>query len=90
MKAYIMNNITLKNLDEPLKKRLEQRAIAHGHTVEEEIKLILQTAIPPSPTPPKNLTAAIEQRFAHLEDFELPKIKREPMRNLPQFEDEES
>jgi len=82
-----MNNITLKNLDGPLKKRLEQRAIAHGHTLEEEIKLILQTALTTSPNPPQNLTAAIEQRFAHLEDFELPIIEREPMRNIPQFED---
>jgi len=33
-----------------------------------------------------NLAAAIEKRFAHLGDFELPKIPREAMREPPNFE----
>lgn len=84
-----MDNIIINNLDESLKKRLEQRATARGHSLEEEIKLILQTTLNTEATQAQNLTAAIEQRFAHLEAFKLPEVKRDPMRPIPQFEVEE-
>lgn len=36
---------------------------------------------------PLNLALAIERRFAHFGDFELPTIAREPLREPPQFEE---
>ncbi|MBW4671272.1 MAG: hypothetical protein KME60_28595 [Cyanomargarita calcarea GSE-NOS-MK-12-04C] len=52
----------------------------HGHTIEAEIKAILQSVLAPELSPKINLAAAIENRFANLGDFELPEITREPMR----------
>jgi hypothetical protein len=43
-----------------------------------------------APEPKLNLAEAIEKRFAHLGDFELPEITREPMRAAPNFEFTES
>jgi len=80
-----MPNITLHQLEPDLTNRLEQRATAHGHTIEAEIKAILQTALAPKP----NLVEAIEKHFAHLGDFEIPEITREPMREPPNFEADE-
>jgi hypothetical protein len=39
-----------------------------------------------TPKPKLNLAADIEKRFAHLVNFELPEIPREPIRPLPNFE----
>jgi antitoxin FitA len=81
-----MSNITLHQLEPDLTQRLEQRAIANGHSIEAEIKAILQNVLASdTPTEP-NLAKAIEKHFVHLDDFELPEITREPMRTTPTFE----
>jgi antitoxin FitA len=80
-----MSNITLYQLEPDLTKLIEQRANEHGRTIEAEIKAILQTALSPRP----NLVEAIERHFAHLGDFEIPEITREPMREPPNFQADE-
>lgn len=86
-----MSTITIHQLDPDIAQQLEQRAAAHGYTIETEIKAILKSVLTsePTPTPRLNLAEAIKQRFAPLGGFELPEIIREPMREPPSFETDE-
>lgn len=72
-----MSKITIHQLEPTLAKLLEQRAAQHGHTIEAEIKAILLSVLNPKPTTQINLSTAINQRFAHLGDFDIPEITRE-------------
>lgn len=83
----IMNSITIQNFDDNLKNRLQKRAEYYGRSLEEEAREILRTVLIENSIEPLNLALAIEQRFAHFEDFELPTINREPLRESPNFED---
>ena len=85
-----MSNITLHQLEPDLARRLEQRAIEHGHSIEAEIKDILQRVLDSEAATKPNLAEAIEKHFAHLGDFDLPEITREPMRTVPNFESAEA
>jgi len=76
-----MSDITIHQLEPSLTICLEQRAAQHGHTIEAEIKAILHSVL--NPKPQNNLSTAIDQRFAHLGDFDIPKTTREPIRNAP-------
>jgi plasmid stability protein len=40
-----MASITIRNIDETLKERLRIRAAQHGHSMEEEARIILRRAI---------------------------------------------
>lgn len=82
-----MTNITIYNLDDDLKSRLQQRAEYHGRSLEEEAKEILCAVLIRNTEEPLNLALAIERRFANLGDFELPTIPREPLREPPDFQD---
>ncbi len=81
-----MSSITIRNLDEGLKKRLRIRAAEHGRSMEEEVREILRQAMAER-APPKNLAAAIRARVADLGGVELELPPREPMREPPSFED---
>jgi len=84
----IMTSITISNLDESLLSRLQKRAEDSGLSLEEEVKEILQAALlTEKNSQPLNLAEAIERGFAHLGEFEIPTIVREPMREHPNFED---
>jgi plasmid stability protein len=82
-----MNNITIQNFDDDLKNRLQKRAEYYGRSLEEEAKEILRAVLTENALEPLNLALAIERRFAHFGDFELPNIAREPLREPPNFED---
>lgn len=82
-----MNNITIQNFDDELKNRLQKRAEHFGRSLEEEAKEILRAVLTGTTLNPLNLALAIEQRFAHFGDFELPTITREPLREPPNFKD---
>ena len=41
-----MRNLTVRNLDEDLKQRLEEQAAKHGCSMEEEARRILAAALP--------------------------------------------
>ncbi len=79
-----MASMTIRNLDDDIKQRLRVQAAEHGHSMEEEARAILRTALT-EPAPPINLTRAIRTRFAPLGGVELDIPPREPMRDLPQF-----
>ena len=77
-----MASITIRNLDEDLKRRLRIRAAEHGRSMEEEAREILRVVIG-EPTPPADLAAAIRSRIAALGGAELDIPPREPMREPP-------
>jgi antitoxin FitA len=80
-----MPNIVIHHLEADLSKRLEQRAAQHGHTIEAEVKAILHSVLTAESSTQPNLTTAIDRRFAHLGDFEIPEITREQMRTRAIF-----
>ncbi|HLY56455.1 MAG TPA: plasmid stabilization protein [Stellaceae bacterium] len=80
-----MANITIRNLDEPLKARLRVQAAVHGRSMEEEARAILRTALNRETVPPPNPAAAIRARFAKLGGVDLPETPREKMREPPDF-----
>ena len=80
-----MASMTIRNLDDDIKKRLRIQAAEHGHSMEEEARAILRAALT-KPGCPTNLARAIRARFAPLGGVELEIPPREPMRELPRFD----
>ncbi|HLO87278.1 MAG TPA: plasmid stability protein [Nostocaceae cyanobacterium] len=81
-----MADITISNLDDNIKLRLQKRAEKHGRFLEEEAKEILRIFLTENYDDSLNLANLIERRFAKFGDFELPEIHREPIRNISLFE----
>ncbi|MCC5622264.1 plasmid stability protein [Nostoc sp. CHAB 5715] len=82
-----MSNITISNLDDDIKYRLQKRAEKHGRSLEEEAREILYLALTKNHNHRFNLANILEERFANLGDFELPEIPREPIRTVSTFEE---
>ena len=79
-----MASITIRNLDDGLKRRLLVRAAQNGRSMEEEARDILRRTVGEAP-PPKDLGRAIHARFAALGGVELELPERSPMRPPPGF-----
>ena len=82
-----MANITIRNLDDGLKRRLRVQAAIHGRSMEEEAREILRDALNRAADTPRNLGSAIHELFAPLGGFEMPDIPREPIREPPSFDE---
>ena len=80
-----MASITIRNLDDDVKRRLRVRAAEHGRSMEEEARDILRQVVG-QPSAPKNLGHAIHTRFAALSGIDMPPAHRSPMRPTPVFE----
>jgi len=80
-----MTSITIRNLDEPLKRRLRVQAAMHGRSMEDEARNILRGALNQESVQPVNLAVAIRARFAPLGGVELPETPRDPLREPPDF-----
>lgn len=82
-----MTNIILEELEPQLTERLQQRATQNGRTIEAEITAILSTAlqIESDTNFTQDLATSIAQRFANFEEFEIPAIPREAIREAPTF-----
>lgn len=65
-----MGTITIRNLDDQLKHRLQLRAAKHGHSMEAEAREILEAAIN-DPDQPDNLVDALLDRFGSIGGVEL-------------------
>jgi plasmid stability protein len=76
-------SITIHNLDDRLEARLRIQADAHGHSMEDEARYILRSALSCEPAQKGTLAAAIRARFSSLGGVELPAVPREPMRTSP-------
>ena len=79
-----MASITIRNLDDGLKRRLRVRAAENGRSMEAEARDILRRTVGEAP-PPKDLGRAIHARFAALDGVELELPERGPMRPPPEF-----
>ena len=79
-----MASITIRNLEEGLKRRLRVRAAEHGRSMEEEARDILRRTVGDAPAP-RNLAAAIRARVAPVGGVELDLPPRAPMRKPPTF-----
>ena len=82
-----MTNIILEKLEPQLKERLQQRATQNGRTIEAEITAILSTALrtESDTNSSHDLATSIAQRFAKFEEFDIPEISREAIREAPSF-----
>jgi plasmid stability protein len=80
-----MASITIRNLDDDVKRRLRVRAAEHGRSMEEEARDILRQVVG-QPNAPRNLGQAIHARFAAAGGIDLPQSQRGPMRPSPDFE----
>jgi antitoxin FitA len=80
-----MASITIRNLDDSLKRRLRVRAAQHGRSMEEEAREILRQAVG-QPGAPDNLGEAIHRRFAALGGVDLDLPPREPMPEPPRLD----
>lgn len=74
-----MATITIRNLDDRLKARLRIEAATHGHSMEEEVRLILRRALA-EPERQGGLGSRIRDRFAavHGVDLDLPERSDRP------------
>lgn len=81
-----MASITVRNLDEALKRRLRIRAAENGHSMEQEARDILRAVLDEDAVPTKNLGTAIHELFKPFGGVELEIPPREPMREPPQFD----
>jgi plasmid stability protein len=78
------SSLTIRNLDEDIRQRLQMRAAEHGCSVEEEARDILRRVMSES-TPPRNLAAAIRARLVSSDRVDLELPAREPMRSPPRL-----
>jgi len=83
-----MATLTIRDLDETLKRSLRIRAASRNRSMEEEARQILRAALMESPPPTIDLAARIRARFAGLGDVELPIAEREPVRPPPNLSEE--
>lgn len=83
-----MASITIRNVEDELKRRLKVRAAVHRRSMEAEARDILQDALgllPPA-VAPGNLYEAIRAIVEPLGGIELESFPREPVRQPPRFE----
>ncbi len=80
-----MASITVRNLDEDLKRRLRIRAAEHGRSMEQEVREILRAALDEGELPVRNIGTAIHELFKPLGGVDLEISPREPMREPPRF-----
>ncbi|MDX3894946.1 FitA-like ribbon-helix-helix domain-containing protein [Pusillimonas sp.] len=78
--------MTIRNIDEQLKRRLRVQAAMHGRSMEDEARDILRTALSVEPERGVSLIEAIRSRIAPLKGVELELPPREAIRNPPEFE----
>ena len=66
-----MASMTIRNLDESLKKRLRVRAAEHGKSMEEEAREILRSVLSYEDTSSISLSNAIHRRFGEMGGLDL-------------------
>ena len=81
-----MASITVRNLDDGIKRRLRIRAAENGRSMEQEARDILKTALDEEAAPARNLGTAIHELFKPFGGVELEIPAREPMRDPPRFD----
>ena len=78
-----MASMTIRNLDDSIKRRLRVRAAEHGKSMEEEAREILRAALSQEEDGSQCLARRVNQRFAEVGGVELPLPAREPVPEPP-------
>ena len=78
-----MASITIRNLEDGVRRRLRVLAAEHGHSMEEEARRILHAALGERSPQPVRLASVIHARFGPLGGADLHTLPREPMREPP-------
>ncbi len=81
-----MASITVRNLDDEVKRKLRVRAAEHGCSMEAEVREILSEAVAADPKPNKGLGTRIHELFKPLGGVDLELPPRGPMREPPTFD----
>ena len=79
-----MASITIRNLEDGLKRHVRVRAAEHSRSMEEEVREILRQAVSPSMSS-GNHGATIHERFTALSGVDLDLQPREAMPKPPGF-----
>lgn len=79
-----MASITIRNLDEQLKAQLRMEAAKHGHSMEEEVRVILRGAL--NQPKKEGLGSRIRERFAETGGVELEVPSRSDKPRVPGFD----
>jgi antitoxin FitA len=80
-----MASITIRNLDDNLKRKLRLRAAHRNRSMEDEARDILRTALAQESAETRNLADAIRELVEPLGGVELELPPREPMQEPPNF-----
>lgn len=76
-----MAQILVRQIDDDVKERLQQRARRHGRSTEEEVREILRNAVRAERGEPAALGSRIAARFADVGlDDDIPELRGEPVR----------
>ncbi|MEQ3553951.1 plasmid stabilization protein [Pseudonocardia nematodicida] len=67
-----MAAISVRDLDEQVATLLKVRAARHGRSMEAEVRAILTEAVTPRAAENLNLAQAIRERFAAVDEIDLP------------------
>ncbi|MCQ3802900.1 MAG: plasmid stabilization protein [bacterium] len=81
-----MASITVRNLDEDLKRRLRIRAAENDRSMEQEAREILKAALYQQPLTGEGLVSSISWSFEPLGGVELELPPRDPTREPPTFD----
>ena len=83
-----MATITVRKLKEETKRKLRQQAALHGHSMEEEVRRILDQAV--NQADQQGLGTWIHQQFAEFGGVDLEIPPRSAVRPAPDFTESES
>lgn len=78
-----MATLTIRNLEDDVKARLRVRAATHGHSMEEEVRVILKRAV--GGVTGAGLWALSRQLFEGDKGVELEALRRDADRAAPDF-----
>ena len=81
-----MATLTIRNLEERVKKNLRLRAAIHGRSMEEEARRILRRALTGDVSDTDDLAETLRRRFEAFGGVDLPTQPREPIRQPPDLE----
>lgn len=82
-----MASLTIRNFDPAIEETLRLQAAEHGHSMEAEARLILQTALRrPARAKERNLYERVRARFEPIGGVELDFPSRQQTREPPTFD----
>ncbi len=80
-----MSSITIRNLDDGVKRRLRLRAAERNRSMEEEAREILRCALASESVPAKNWVDEVRARVEAVGGVDLELPSRGPLRDPPDF-----